>query len=59
MGTYTAVYITQYALMILCTLVTYLSTGNMLALVDDGKQPQRISLKRALEIFIKFRYVSV
>ena len=30
-------------------------SANMLALVDDGKQPQRISLKRALEIFIVFR----
>jgi DNA gyrase subunit A len=31
-------------------------SGNMLALVDDGKQPQRITLREALSIFIEYRY---
>ena len=30
-------------------------SGNMLALVEGGTQPQRITLRKALEIFIKFR----
>ena len=31
-------------------------SGNMLALVDEGKQPQRLNLRGALNIFIKFRF---
>lgn len=31
-------------------------SANMLALVDEGRQPQRLDLKGALEIFIKFRF---
>ena len=31
-------------------------SGNMLALVDDGKQPQRITLRDSLTIFINYRY---
>ena len=34
-----------------------LCTGNMLALVDDGKQPQRITLRDSLTIFINYRYL--
>lgn len=30
-------------------------SGNMVALVDDGRKPERINLKRALEIFVDFR----
>lgn len=30
-------------------------SANMLALVDEGKQPQRLSLRKALDIFIRFR----
>jgi DNA gyrase subunit A len=33
-------------------------SANMLALVDDGKQPQKISLRQSLEIFIEFRLVN-
>ena len=29
--------------------------GNMLALVDDGRQPQRITLRDSLNIFINYR----
>ena len=32
---------------------------NMLALVDSGKQPQRISLREALKIFLEFRFETV
>lgn len=31
-------------------------SGNMLALVDEGKQPQRITLRQALDLFIDFRF---
>jgi len=31
-------------------------SGNSLALVNDGKQPQRITLRENLDIFIKFRF---
>eukprot|EP01041_Mallomonas_annulata_P001538 gene1538-2966_t len=31
-------------------------SGNLIALVDEGKQPQRIALKQALHIFITFRF---
>lgn len=31
-------------------------SGNMLALIDDGKQPSRLNLKQALEIFIEHRF---
>lgn len=31
-------------------------SANMLALVDEGKQPMRLDLKGALEIFIQFRF---
>jgi DNA gyrase subunit A len=31
-------------------------SGNMLALVDDGKQPQRITLRDSLNIFIAYRF---
>ena len=31
-------------------------SGNMLALVNAGKQPERISIRKALEIFVAFRY---
>ena len=31
----------------------------MLALVDDGKQPQRLSLKTLLQTFIDFRFNTV
>ena len=34
-------------------------SGNMLALVDDGKQPQRLSLKTLLQTFIDFRFNTV
>jgi DNA gyrase subunit A len=34
-------------------------SANMLALVDDGKQPQRLNLKGALEIFLKFRFETI
>ena len=34
-------------------------SGNMLALVDDGKQPQRLSLKTLLQTFIDFRFDTV
>ncbi len=30
-------------------------SGNMVALVNDGKKPERINLKRALELFVDFR----
>ena len=30
--------------------------GNMLALVEDGTQPRRITLREALKVFIAFRY---
>lgn len=30
-------------------------SGNMLALVESGTQPRRITLREALQIFIKFR----
>jgi DNA gyrase subunit A len=33
-------------------------SGNMLALVEDGKQPKRISLREALDIFIAYRLVA-
>jgi DNA gyrase subunit A len=31
-------------------------SGNMLALIDDGRQPSRLNLKQALEIFIEHRF---
>lgn len=31
-------------------------SGNMLALVDEGKQPQRITLRQGLDIFIDYRF---
>lgn len=31
-------------------------SGNMLALVDSGKQPQRLTLRQALDIFIDYRF---
>lgn len=31
-------------------------SGNMLALVDSGKQPQRLTLRQALDIFISYRF---
>lgn len=31
-------------------------SGNMLALVDEGKQPMRLSLRNCLELFIQFRF---
>ena len=34
-------------------------SGNSLALVNDGKQPQRITLRENLDIFIKFRFETV
>ena len=34
-------------------------SANMLALVDEGKQPQRLDLRGALDIFIKFRFKTV
>lgn len=34
-------------------------SGNMLALVDDGKQPMRLSLRNSLEIFIQFRFETI
>ena len=34
-------------------------SGNMLALVDDGKQPQRITLRSALQNFIDFRFKTI
>lgn len=33
--------------------------GNMLALVDEGKQPQRLTLKKCLDLFIDFRFQTV
>jgi DNA gyrase/topoisomerase IV subunit A len=33
-------------------------SGNMLALVEQGTQPKRISMKEALRVFIDFRYRS-
>lgn len=33
--------------------------ANMLALVDNGTQPQRISLLRSLEIFVQFRFDTI
>ena len=41
-----------------CLHVFYLSPckGNMLALVDDGRQPQRITLRDSLTIFINYRW---
>ncbi len=32
--------------------------GNMLALVEEGTQPRRITLREALKVFIAFRYTS-
>ena len=32
-------------------------SGNMLALVEDGTQPRRVTLREALKVFIDFRYV--
>ena len=34
-------------------------SGNMLALVDSGKQPMRLSLRNALELFIQFRFDTI
>lgn len=31
-------------------------SGNMLALVDEGKQPQRITLRQGLDLFIDYRF---
>lgn len=33
--------------------------GNIVALVSNGRQPQRINLKQALEIFINFRFETI
>jgi DNA gyrase subunit A len=33
--------------------------GNMLAIVDEGKKPERVTLKRALQTFIKFRFDTI
>lgn len=32
--------------------------GHMLAIVDGGTKPERLNLKRALQLFIDFRFVS-
>jgi DNA gyrase subunit A len=34
-------------------------SGNLLAIVDDGMQPQRLSLKELLAIFVKFRFKTI
>lgn len=31
-------------------------SGNMLALVEEGTQPRRITLREALQVFIQFRW---
>ena len=34
-------------------------SGNMLALIDEGKQPMRINLRQALDVFIDFRFTTL
>ena len=34
-------------------------SGNMLALVDEGKQPKRVTLRSALSDFIAFRFTTI
>jgi DNA gyrase subunit A len=34
-------------------------SGNMLALIDNGKQPQRINLRQSLDIFIEYRFKTI
>ena len=34
-------------------------SGNILAIVDEGKQPQRLNLRKLLDLFIKFRLITI